>query len=71
VSSRLSDCAIGTAAFVAVFWLTFPRAAGQTAPASAAGCPDESALFHPCALAKAKTFRPLRTPDDKPDMQGR
>ena len=70
MSNRLSNCAIGAATFMTVFWLTFPRAAGQAGPSSAAGCPDESALFHPCALAKAKTFRPLRTPDDTPDMQG-
>ena len=70
MSNRLSDCAIGAAAFMAVFWLTAPRAAGQAAAAAAASCPDEPALFHPCALTKAKAFRPQRTPDDKPDMRG-
>jgi hypothetical protein len=34
------------------------------------GCPAEAALFHPCALAKAKTFRPARTLDGQPDLQG-
>jgi hypothetical protein len=70
VSNRFSECAVGAAGVMAVLWLTFPHAAGQAAPASPAGCPDEPALFHPCALAKAKAFRPLRTPDDRPDMQG-
>jgi hypothetical protein len=70
VSNRFSEYAMGVAGIIAVLWLTFPHAAGQTARGSAAGCPDESALFHPCALAKAKGFRPLRTSDDRPDMQG-
>ena len=70
MSNRFSDWAIVVAAAVAVVGLTSPRAAGQAPPAPAAGCPGESALFHPCALVKAKTFSPLRTPDDKPDMQG-
>ena len=68
--NRLSDCAIGVAAVVAVVWLRSPPAAAQVPPEPAAGCPGESALFHPCALAKAKTFSPRRTPDDKPDLQG-
>src|SRR5215510_11862673 len=33
-------------------------------------CPVEPALFHPCALARAKTFNPPRTGDGKPDLQG-
>ncbi len=34
------------------------------------GCPGDSARFHPCALAKARTFSPPRTPDGRPDLQG-
>jgi hypothetical protein len=64
---RFSDCAL---VMVALVWLMSPRAAGQAPPAPAADCPAEPALFHPCALAKAKTFSPRRTPDNKPDMQG-
>jgi hypothetical protein len=40
------------------------------APAMAAGCPLEPVRFHGCALPKAKTFNPPRTPDGRPDMQG-
>ena len=36
----------------------------------AAGCPEEPALFHPCAIEKATTFDPPRTPDGTPDFQG-
>jgi len=49
-------------------------AAGQegakAGPTSYGGCPTENLAFHLCAVEKAKTFNPPRTPDGKPDMQG-
>ncbi len=43
---------------------------GAQATRAQAGCPEESARFHPCALARAKTFDPPRTSDGEPDLQG-
>jgi len=43
------------------------RAGGAPQPGD---CPRDNVSFHACALAKAKTFMPPRTPDGQPDMQG-
>jgi hypothetical protein len=44
--------------------------AGQRYIEGPGRCPRESALFRQCAIEKAKTFNPPRTPDGKPDLQG-
>ena len=43
---------------------------GRGAAPKPGDCPREPVAFHPCALAKAKTFNPPRTADGNPDMQG-
>jgi hypothetical protein len=52
--------------------LTPMLGAGQRAalPAEVGGCPADSVAFHQCAMQKARTFDPPRTPDGRPDMQG-
>jgi len=47
-------------------------AAAQTPvrPPTLAGCPTENLAFHTCALQKATTFSPPRTPSGRPDLQG-
>ncbi|OFW02574.1 MAG: hypothetical protein A3I61_17380 [Acidobacteria bacterium RIFCSPLOWO2_02_FULL_68_18] len=35
-----------------------------------AGCSEEPAMLHRCALEKARTFNPPRTPEGVPDFQG-
>src|SRR2546426_5560495 len=45
-------------------------AAQQPTPGTVGGCPTEPLAFHLCALDKAKTFNPPRTPSGKPNLQG-
>jgi hypothetical protein len=46
-------------------------ASQERASAMVGGCPYmPKQEFHRCALEKAKTFAPRRTPDGKPDVQG-
>ena len=47
-----------------------PDAQEDRSARAQAPCPQEPAQFHPCALEKARTFMPSRTPDGKPDFQG-
>ena len=56
-SSRLVRSAVALSAAVTVFSLAPASAAGQAAPGQAGGCPNDSAHFHPCAMAKAKAFK--------------
>jgi hypothetical protein len=44
--------------------------APQAPPSNYGGCPVERHAFHKCALQKAKTFNPPRTPEGRPDLQG-
>jgi hypothetical protein len=69
----------GLAVVAAIVCLVLSPAVSQTAggggqnasaPTSWGGCPAESLAFHSCALEKAKTFDPPRTPGGRPDLQG-
>jgi hypothetical protein len=57
---------------LAVTWLLLVPAvwADAQTPPLVAGCPRDSQEFYPCAKVKAQAFKPPRTPDGKPDMQG-
>ena len=55
---------------VGVSWLSAPIAGQMGKARQVAGCPATAAAFNTCALAKAKTFNPPRTPDGQPDLQG-
>jgi hypothetical protein len=55
---------------VAMSWASAPIAGQMAKARQVAGCPPTAAGFHPCALAKARTFNPPRTADGQPDLQG-
>jgi hypothetical protein len=67
VNTRRTDLVIALTVLIAP-----PFAAAQTPerPPIIAGCPTENLAFHTCALQKAKTFTPPRTPSGKPNLQG-
>jgi len=66
----LNNAARTVLVLTAIAWGSLPTGAQTRKPRLVAGCPSTAAAFHPCALAKAKTFNPPRTPDGQPDMQG-
>lgn len=60
---------------VVVIGLAVVAAAGPAAQtpevaSTVGGCPAEPLAFHTCALQKAKTFNPPRTPSGRPNLQG-
>ena len=80
----MNSCYLGSILALAIA-LAVPRAAGAgqaddirpdgnapapAAPTSLGGCPAELVAFHRCALEKAMTFEPPRTPEGRPDLQG-
>jgi len=64
-SNRLRFVALVFATVASVGFLAPSSSAQAPAP-----CPGEASLFHPCALERAKSYRPARTADGQPDMQG-
>lgn len=54
---------------IASVFLVHTPVTAQSRP-SPAGCSAVPAEFHPCALSKAKTFTPPKTPEGQPDLQG-
>ena len=50
--------------------VTFAVVSGSSPTSAQDLCPGEPALFHPCAVARAKVFDPPRTREGEPDLQG-
>ena len=50
--------------------LSAQQGQGPPAVAPAGGCPGEPVPFYRCAIEKAKTYSPPRTPFGQPDLQG-
>src|SRR5204863_1227121 len=69
VTNRFVRSVFSFAAVMAMVWLTpvaaqrGQRPGADEAPGAPSGCPDEPVKFRPCAIEKAKTFNPPRTPD--------
>ncbi len=69
---------LGSTMALAMLWagwslVSIPAAGqegGKPGPTNYGGCPTENLAFHLCAVEKAKSFNPPRTPDGKPDFQG-
>src|SRR5437899_10832882 len=66
MNNRYAVLALALAVTAASAW----AAAQQPTPGTVGGCPTEPLAFHLCALDKAKTFNPPRTPSGKPNLQG-
>jgi hypothetical protein len=62
--------AAGLGLVVAVMPVVIAQPEIQRKQPPTAGCPGEPAEFLPCALEKAKTYNPPKTPDGQADIRG-
>jgi hypothetical protein len=64
-------CFVSIAALAIALTASLAAQSPLPRPPMVAGCPTSTvAAFHKCALEKAKTFNPPRTPSGKPNLQG-
>lgn len=71
MNTRSAGSMIALAVMMAMPLAAGARGQDAERPKTVGGCPAESqAAFHRCALDKAKTFQPPRTPEGRPDLQG-